>query len=192
LDYQSAILSIFEIDRISKVSEFLILWTTSFCSFKYISHIRDLKSIRISDSLDYRSVILNIFDIQYRGFQKYQNFWYFGLPVCSFKYSSHIRDLKRIRISDTLEYRSAILSIFDIQYRGFQKYQNFWYFGLPVCSFKYSSHIRDLKSIRISYNLDYPSVILCIFDIQYIGFQNYQDFWYFGLAVSAVLSIVHI
>ena len=74
LDYQSAILSKFEIERISKVSEFLILWTTSFCSFKYISHIRDLKSIRISDTLDYRSAILSIFDIQYGGFQKYQNF----------------------------------------------------------------------------------------------------------------------
>ena len=136
LDYQSAILSIFDIERISKVSEFLILWTTSFCSFKYISHIRDLKSIRISDNLDYRSATISIFDKQYRGFQKYQNFWYFGLPVCSFKYNSHIRDLKSIIISDTLEYRSAILSIFDTQCRGFQKYQNFWYFGLPVCNFK--------------------------------------------------------
>ena len=149
LDYQSAILSKFEIERISKVSEFLILWTTSFCSFKYISHIRDLKSIRISDTLDYRSAILSIFDIQYGGFQKYQNFWYFGLTVCSFKYSSHIRDLKSIRISDTLDYRSATISIFDKQYRGFQKYQNFWYFWLPVCNFKYIWDREDFKSIRI-------------------------------------------
>jgi hypothetical protein len=74
LDYQSAILSFFAIERILKVSGFLILWTTSFCSFKYISHIMDLKSIRISGTLDYRSAILNIFDIQYRGFHKYQNF----------------------------------------------------------------------------------------------------------------------
>jgi hypothetical protein len=155
LDYRSAILSIFQIqritnvsefliiwtaslqfkyfwdERISKASEFLILWNTSFCSFKYISHIRDLKNIRISDTLDYQSAILSIFEIEriskvsefllpwsldyqflqfyayftYTGLEKYQNFWYFGLPVCNFKHFWDRQDFKSIRISDTLEYQ---------------------------------------------------------------------------------------
>jgi hypothetical protein len=70
----SAVLCIFHIYGVGKVSEFLILWNTSFCCFKYVSHKRDFKRIRISDTLEYRSAILSIFDIEYQGFQKYQNF----------------------------------------------------------------------------------------------------------------------
>jgi hypothetical protein len=120
----STVLSIFETERISKVSEFLTLWTISLCSFKYISH-------------------------NYRGFEKHQNFWYFGLSV------------------------SAVLSIY-LTYRGFQKCQNFWYFGLPVStdSFKYIWDREDFKSIRISDTLEFGlpvSAVLCIFHIYGVG-----------------------
>ena len=161
LDCQSAVLSIyFEIQRISKVSELLILRNTSFCSFKYISHIRDLKSIRISDTLDCRSEILSIFDIEYQGFQKYQNFWYFGLPVCNFKHFWDRQDFKSIRISDTLEYlilwNTSFCSCKYISHIRISKVSEFlilW--TTSFCSFKYISHIRDLKSIRISDTLNY-------------------------------------
>jgi hypothetical protein len=142
LDYQSAILSIFAIERISKVSEFLILWTTSFCSFKYIS--------------------------QKKRHENYQNFWYFGLPVCNFKYIWDWEDFKSIRISDTLDYQSAILSICEIE--RISKVSEFlilW--TTSFCSFKYISHIRDLKTIRISDTLDYQSAILNIFEIERIS-----------------------
>jgi hypothetical protein len=133
----------------------------------------DFKSIRISDTLGYQSAVLSIFDIQCRRFQKYQNFWYFGLPVCNVKYIWDREDFKSIRISDTLRYLSAVLSTFDIQCRGFQKYQNFWYFGLPVCNFRYIWDRKDFKSVRISDTLDYQSAMLSIFDIQHRGFQKY-------------------
>jgi hypothetical protein len=140
LGYQSAVLSIFEIRRISKVSEFLILCNTIFCSFKYISHFRDLISIRISDTLDYQSAILSIFDIE--RISKVSEFlilW--TTSFCSFKYiwDTHIRDLKSIRISDTLDCQSAILSIFEIE--RISKVSEFlilW--TTSFCSFKYISH----------------------------------------------------
>ena len=200
----STVLSILETERISKLSEFLTLWTISLCSFKYISH-------------------------NYRGFEKHQNFWYFGLSVsavlsiyltyrgfqkwsllivlsifeierilkvsefpipwslttsfCSFMHISHIRGWKSVRISDTLDCQSAVLSIyFEIQ--RISKVSEFLILrNTSFCSFKYISHIRDLKSIRISDTLDCRSEILSIFDIEYQGFQKYQNFWYFGLPV---------
>ena len=63
------------------MSEFLILWTSSFCSFQCICDLAAFEGIRISDTFgSLRSLQFSVY-LWFRSIWKCQNFWYFGLLV---------------------------------------------------------------------------------------------------------------